>query len=99
MFVLKADASKCYKFIDCFDPMNFVRIRVPLFLAMTFTAVSLAVSGVEPQSAAAHVRKGSERLRDNDLAAAESELRGAIQLGTRDPQAYNLLGLRPHEPA
>lgn len=45
-----------------------------------------------PETALTHLAKGSNKLRNGDLAGAESELRAAISLGTNDPQIYNLLG-------
>src|SRR5258708_27039983 len=60
-------------------------ILLPLVMAFALAA--------EPQAAATHLVKGSDRLRAGDLPAAESELRAAIGLGSRDPHAYNLLGL------
>src|SRR6516225_4561738 len=53
----------------------------------------LCATGAASQTPSVHVAKASERLRAGDLAAAESELNAAIQSGTSDSQAYNLLGL------
>lgn len=43
-------------------------------------------------NAETHLAKGTDKLRNGDMAGAESELRQAISLGSGDPQAYNLLG-------
>src|ERR1700722_19983018 len=74
--------------------MNFVwSLSTVPHLVMALLAIGLTAKAADPQAAAGHVTKGSERLRAGDLAAAESELRAAIGLGTRDAHAYNLLGL------
>lgn len=62
-------------------------------LVMAFVAFALTARAAETQASAAHIVKGSDRLRADDLLAAESELRAAISLGTRDAHAYNLLGI------
>ena len=54
---------------------------------------SRAPPAATPATQAAElVKAASKALQEGDLGAAEASLRRTIRLGTRDPQAHNLLG-------
>src|SRR5580704_1089626 len=62
-------------------------------LALVTMAVSVALGQDKPVATPATlIRSASENLRKGEAASAETQLRKAIKLGTKDPLAYNLLG-------